>query len=151
MLVPEVCVFSAAPPPPQMTYTHTERRRWRGLELRLIIKPTYQEKMGNTDSKLNFRKAVIQLTTKTQVCVVAAVIRGGYQERARARVFVSRWTARPHRKLLFTYYAPLMQHLYIYMCRGATGVSFRIMMLVTGVMCLYVNICISVAHSYWTL
>jgi len=85
MLVPEVCVFSAAPPPPQMTHTHThtererERRRWRGLELRLIIKPTYQKKMGNTDSKLNFRKAVIQLTTKTQVCVDAAVIiRGGY-------------------------------------------------------------------------
>lgn len=44
--------------------------------------------MGNTDSKLNFRKAVIQLTTKTQVCVVAAVIRGGYQQRARACVRV---------------------------------------------------------------
>lgn len=27
--------------------------------------------MGNTDSKLNFRKAVIQLTTKTQVCALA--------------------------------------------------------------------------------
>lgn len=24
MLVPEVCVFSAAPPPPQMTHTHRE-------------------------------------------------------------------------------------------------------------------------------
>lgn len=27
--------------------------------------------MGSTDSKLNFRKAVIQLTTKTQVCFAA--------------------------------------------------------------------------------
>jgi len=26
--------------------------------------------MGNTDTKLNFRKAVVQLTTKTQVCLI---------------------------------------------------------------------------------
>jgi len=29
MLVPEVCVFSAAPPPPQMTHTHTHTHRER--------------------------------------------------------------------------------------------------------------------------
>lgn len=31
-------------------------------------------KMGNTDTKLNFRKAVIQLTTKTQVKNILLVI-----------------------------------------------------------------------------
>ena len=30
--------------------------------------------MGNTDSKLNFRKAVIQLTTKTQVFIRVRVM-----------------------------------------------------------------------------
>jgi len=33
MLVPEVCVFSAAPPPPQMTHTHTHTQRERKEEV----------------------------------------------------------------------------------------------------------------------
>ena len=37
------------------------------LEARLLGRVLKVTKMGNTDTKLNFRKAVIQLTTKTQV------------------------------------------------------------------------------------
>ena len=42
--------------------------------------------MGSTDSKLNFRKAVIQLTTKTQVtCAATQRDEGAHWERERGR------------------------------------------------------------------
>ena len=37
--------------------------------------------MGSSDSKLNFRKAVIQLTTKTQVIYIAMQQKEGLQGR----------------------------------------------------------------------